>query len=66
MRRRKRRIGGRAMGRIRRPLVLALMGALLFELSLLAGVLASPLFQDWLPHRVSSLDDTTARLVHSG
>ena len=59
----KRLIGARAMGRVRRPLVLALAGALLFELSLLAGVLASPFFQDWLPHRTLSLDDTTARLV---
>ena len=51
------------MGMPRRPLVVCLLTALLFELSLLAGVLASPFFQEWLPHRSLPMDDTTAMLV---
>jgi hypothetical protein len=53
----------RGMGKARRPLVACLLAALLFELSLLAGVLASPFLQDWMPRRGLPMDDTTAKLV---
>jgi D-inositol-3-phosphate glycosyltransferase len=47
----------------RRPLVLCLGVALLFELSLLAGVLVSPFFREWMPRRAVPMDDATAMLV---
>src|SRR5437660_11524180 len=58
-----RSVGARVLGMPRRPLVVCLLAALLFELSLLAGVLASSLFQEWLPRRSLPMDDTTAMLV---
>ncbi len=58
-----RSVGARVLGMPRRPLVVCLLAALLFELSLLAGVLAAPFFQEWLPRRSLPMDDTTAMLV---
>jgi hypothetical protein len=53
----------RSMGATRRPLVLCLGVALLFELSLLAGVLVSPFFREWMPRRAVPMGDATAMLV---
>jgi hypothetical protein len=53
-----------AVRRTRRPLVWMLASALLFELSLLAGVLASPLFRDWMPRHSNAVDDATALVIH--
>src|SRR5690348_16260480 len=47
----------------RRPVVAFLLAALLFELSLIAGVLVSPIFQDWMPRRSGVMDDSTAEIV---
>jgi hypothetical protein len=60
---RKRGSAARAVRATRRPLVLCLGVALLFELSLLAGVLVSPIFREWMPRRAVPLDDATAMLV---
>src|SRR5947209_8753706 len=54
----------RAPRATRRPLVLCLGVALLFELSLLAGVVISPFFREWMPRRAMPMDDATAMLVH--
>src|SRR5438046_2492333 len=58
-----RSVGARVLGMPRRPLVVCLLAVLLFELSLLAGVLAAPFFQEWLPRRSLPMDETTAMLV---
>ena len=52
-----------AMRGSRRPLVLFLLGALIFELSMLAGVLASPFFRQWMPRGKMPVDDATAMLI---
>lgn len=53
-----------SLRRSRRPLVLGLGAALLFELSLLAGVLISPLFHQWMPQQSGPVDDATRLMVH--
>ena len=52
-----------AVRKTRRPLVFILASALLFELSLLAGVLASPLLREWMPRRATDVDDAAATVI---
>ena len=52
-----------AARKTRRPLVAALLAGLLFELSLLAGVLASPFVQAWTPAALAPMDNAAAMLA---
>jgi hypothetical protein len=55
-------IGIRTRG-LRHPLVRVLLASLLFEVCVLAGVLGSPLLQDWMPQRLAQSEDPTMLLV---
>jgi hypothetical protein len=54
--------GARSRGR-RHPLVQILLASLLFEVCVLAGVLGSPLLQDWMPRRLARSEDLAMPLV---
>ena len=47
----------------RRPVMTAMLAGLLFELSLLAGVLASPFFEARAPGALAPVDDAAALLA---
>jgi hypothetical protein len=62
MRRGERKLGIRWRGQ-RRPLAGVFLAGLLFELCVLAGVIASPLLQDWMPRRQAGTEDPTLLFV---
>ena|SRR5207302_5361260 len=48
---------------VKRPLALCLLAGLLFEGCVLAGVLASPFFREWMPRSRGAADDAMALLA---